>query len=122
LFVRTLKLVVGIGVIVAAVYLAFQLVPPYFANYQFQDTIQNEAVLESYTSKSEEDIRQAMFKRAQELEIPIRVEQINVQRSGPAGSGGLTIWVDYSIHVDLPYYPGDLQFHSGSKNRPIPGA
>jgi hypothetical protein len=120
--VRTLKLIVALGVIAVGVYVGFQLVPPFFANYQFQDAIQNEAVLESYSNKSEDAIRQTIFKKAQELEIPIREDQINVQRVGSGGSGSLAISVDYTVHLNLPYYPLDLEFRPASKSAPIPGA
>ena len=119
---RTLKLLVALGVIAAAVYVGFQVVPPIFANYQFQDAIQNEAVLQAYSNKSEDEIRQTIFKKAQDLEIPIHEEQINVQRVGSGGSGSLAISVDYTVHVDLPYYPLDLEFRPASKSAPIPGA
>jgi hypothetical protein len=120
--VRTLKLIVALGVIAVGVYVGFQLVPPFFANYQFQDAIQNEAVLQSYSNKSEDEIRSTVFKKAQELEIPIREDQINVQRVGSGGSGSLAISVTYTVHLDLPYYPLDLEFHPTSKSAPIPGA
>jgi hypothetical protein len=118
--VRTLKLFVGLAVIAAAVYLGVQLVPPFFANYQFQDAIENEALLDSYSSKTEDDVRQAVLKKAQDLELPIRPEQVQVQRTGT--SGGVAIWADYTVHVDIPYYPLDIDFHPASKNKPIPGA
>ena len=119
---RTLKLVVALGVIAVGVYVGFQLVPPFFANYQFQDAIQNETVLQSYSNKTEDEIRSTIYKKAQELEIPIREDQINVQRVGTGGSGSLTISVTYTVRVDLPYYPLDLEFRPASKSAPIPGA
>jgi hypothetical protein len=109
-------------VIAVAVYLGLQIVPPLFANYQFQDAIQNEAVLQSYSNKTEDEIRSTIFKKAEDLDIPIRQDQINVQRVGGAGYGSLNISVNYTVHVDLPYYPLDLQFHPASKSAPIPGA
>jgi len=120
--VRTLKLLAALGVIAVGVYLGVQLVPPFFANYQFQDAIQNEAVLQSYSNKSEDEIRSTLFKKAEDLEIPIRQDQINVQRVGGAGYGSLAISANYTVHVNLPYYPLDLQFRPASKSAPIPGA
>ena len=119
---RTLKLLVALGAIAIGVYVGFQLVPPFFANYQFQDAIQNEAVLQSYSNKTEDEIRSTIYKKAQDLEIPIRKDQINVQRVGSGGSGSLAISVTYTVHVALPYYPLDLEFRPASKSAPIPGA
>jgi hypothetical protein len=106
--------------IAVAVYVGFQVVPPFFANYQFQDAIQNEAVLQSYSNKSEDDIRTTIFKKAQDLNIPIQEDQIMVQRAG--GGGSLSISATYTVHLDLPYYPLDLVFRPASKSAPIPGA
>ena len=119
---RTLKLLIALGVIAVGFYAGFQLVPPFFANYQFQDAIQNEAVLQSYSNKTEDEIRATIYKKAQDLEIPIHEDQIKVQRVGTGGSGSLSISAEYSVHVDLPYYPLDLEFHPASKSSPIPGA
>lgn len=96
--------------------------PPFFANYQFQDAIQSEAVLQAYSNQNEDQIRDSIFRKAQDLEIPMKEEQITVQRIGGAGSGTLAISADYTIHVDLPGCPLDLEFHPSSKSKPIPGA
>ena len=116
---QTIKLVLGIGLLVAAAYVGCLVVPPYFDNYQFQDTIENTALLESYSTKSSDDIRTAIYKRAQELQIPIAPEQIVVQKSI---NTGVVIQANYSVHVDIPGYPLDLDFHPASKNQPIAGA
>jgi len=115
----TLKAIVGILVIVAAVYLCATLIPPFFANYQFEDAIKTEAQMSTYSTKSEEQIRDTIFKKAQELEIPMSREQIKVQRSGPQGSGSITIDAAYTVHLDLPGYPLDLQFDPSTKNRGV---
>jgi hypothetical protein len=114
-FVKTLKLLFALGLIAAILYVGIQLIPPYFANYRFQDALENEALMDSYSTKTEDDIRRIVFKKAQDFDIPIQEDQIQVQR---LANNGLAIWVDYSVHVDLPAYPLDLQFHPASKNKP----
>ncbi len=112
-----LKLIVGLVVIVGVVYVGAELIPPYLSNYRFEDAINNEARLSTYTTKSEEAIRETIYKRAQDLEIPITKDQIKVQRVGPQGTGSVSIETDYEVHVDLPGYPLDLHFHPSSKNK-----
>ena len=56
----TIKMVLGIAVMVATVYLIAELAPPYFANYQFQDSIETEAKLGTYSTKSEDNIREVI--------------------------------------------------------------
>ncbi|MCI0353515.1 MAG: DUF4845 domain-containing protein [Acidobacteria bacterium] len=110
---KSIKALAGVGVVVAMVYVAFLLVPPYFNNYQFQDAIESEARLASYGNKSEQEIREIIAKKAVEYSVPLTADQINVQRSG----NEVQISARYTIHVDLPGYPLDLKFEPGTKSR-----
>jgi hypothetical protein len=112
-----MKMAIGILVIVLAGYLGVQLVPIYYENYQFKDVVNTEATLETYTTKPEADIRDAVYKKAQELEIPIEKEKIKVQRAGTVGTGSLLIAAPYNVHVDFPGYPLDLHFDVSSDNK-----
>ena len=115
----TIKMVVGILVMVATVYLIAELAPPYFSNYQFQDSIRNEATLNTYTTKPEDAIRETIYKKAQDLDIPLTKDQIKVKRMGPLGSGSLMIDAEYTVHVNLPGYPLDLQFEAATSNKGV---
>ena len=111
---KTLKTLFGLGVVVAGFYILWMLMPPYFNNYQFQDAVDSEAKLASYNPrKSEDEIRETIYKRAVELELPIRQDQIRVQRDGAT----VTISTEYQVHVPLPVYPLDLKFQVASKNK-----
>lgn len=113
----TIRLVVGIFVIVAVVYVCAELAPPYFSNYQFEDVIKNEATLATYSTKPEDAIRDTIFKKAQDLDIPVAKEDIKVKRSGLQGTGTVAIEAHYTVHVDLPGYPLDLQFDASTRNK-----
>ena len=113
------KLIVGILVIVAAVYLCAELIPPYFSNYQFEDAIKTEALQSTYTARTEDAIRETVFKKAQDLEIPVTKDDIKVQRTGTQGNGSLIIETQYMVHVNLPGYPLDLHFSPSSKNKGV---
>ena len=112
---KALRSLLGIAILVAGFYVVWLIIPPYFKNYQLEDTIEQEARLNSYTAKTEEDMKSAVFRKAQELELPIRNEQIKVQRMG----GTISITVEYTVHVALPFYPLDLRFNPSSTNRRI---
>ena len=112
-----MKPILVLALLAALVYVTAQLVPPYFANYQFQDTLDSEARLGTYSTKGDDVIRDAVFKKAQDLEIPVAKDKINVQRTGTPGSGSVMIETDYTVHVELPGYPMDLHFHPQSKNK-----
>ena len=113
----TIKMCVGIFAIVAAIYLCAELMPPFFSNYQFQDDIKNEAIMATYSTKPADEIRDALFKKAQDLDIPISRDAIKVIRTGPQNAGSVTIDAPYTVHLDLPGYPLDLQFNPSTRNR-----
>ena len=114
-----IKLILGILVIIAAVYVCAELIPPFFSNYQFEDAIKTEALQSTYTTRTEDAIRDTIFKKAQDLEIPITKDDIKVQRTGSQASGSVTIETQYTIHVNLPGYPLDLRFNPSSKNKGV---
>jgi hypothetical protein len=115
----SLKLVSGIFVMVAAVYLIAVLAPPFFSNYQFEDAIRTEAQMDTYNTKTEDQIRDAIFRKAQDLDVPVSREQIKVQRTGVTGTGSISIEAPYIVHVSLPGYPVDLNFDPSSRNKGV---
>ena len=115
----TIKMFLALFLIGGAVYVGAKIIPPFFGNYQFQDAVKNEATLDTYTSKNENDIRTSVFRKAQDLDIPITEEQIHVQRQGMQGSGIIIIRAPYVVHVDLPGYPMDLHFDASTENRGV---
>jgi len=115
----SLKLVVGLFTIVAVVYLVAELAPPFFSNYQFEDVIKTEAQMGTYSTKSDYTIREEVFKKAQELDVPITKEQIKIRRIGSAYAGSVSIEAPYTVHLNLPGYPLDLNFDPSSTNKSV---
>jgi len=115
----SIKLILGIGLFVVAIIVGVAFIPPYFTNYQFEDALNNEALAATYSSKTEEDIRGIVYKTAKEMEIPLTPEQIKVRRMGSYGQGTLVIEANYTVHVSLPGYPVDLNFHAATKNKGV---
>jgi hypothetical protein len=113
----TIKLSLTLGLLALGVWVSAELIPPYFSNYEFQDTLDTEARLGTYSTKGDEIIRDEVFRKAQDLELPLTKDDIKVQRMGAVGSGSVLISTDYTVHVDLPGYPMDLHFHPESKNK-----
>lgn len=112
---KTVKAIISLAIVAAAFYVGWNLLPPYFNNYKFEDAIAEEARLNTYTAKSENDIREAVYKKAKDLDIPITTDQIVVHREGSA----VSISVEYTVHVELPIHPVDLKFHPSSKDKAI---
>jgi len=115
----SLKLFLGIFVIVGGLYASAKLIPPYFENYQFADAVKDEATRDTYSPKTESDIRDTIYKKAQELDIPVAVEGIHVQRQGSQFNGVVIIHVPYVVHVDFPGYAMDLHFDVSTENKSV---
>jgi Domain of unknown function (DUF4845) len=114
--VKSFRGILGLFLAVAAVYVLSQVLPPYFHNYQFQDSIDETARFSGVDGRAtEEDIRQKVFKSAQDYDVPLTAEQIKVTKNGSE----VTISAEYSVHVDLPLRPLDLDFHPSTKQKPI---
>jgi len=111
---KTLKLIIVFAVIGSAIYLAFLVVPAYWNYYQFQDAVAEEARINTYTNKSEADIRDSMWKKAKQLELPLASEDdIKVQRAG----NNVAISTQYTVHIDIPIHPFDLNFQPSTENK-----
>jgi len=115
----TVKAIFGVLVIVAVAVIGLKVIPPYFSNYEFEDFIKNEALQSTYSTRSEEDIRESVIKHAREYDIQLTARQVRVARTGSSGAGSLSIEVEYSVPLNLPGYTTTLQFHTSSKNKGV---
>ena len=102
-------------VVVFGFYIAFKLIPPYMAEYQLADKMQEQARFAVVNRFSEDQIREAVFKEAQSLEIPVAKEDIKVLASAAL----VKISVDYTVPVDLMVYKMELHFTPSSENKSI---
>ncbi len=110
-----LKGFIGIVIVVGAFYVAWNMVPPYFNNYQLQDALDDIARRQSYTSTSEDDIKKIVVSKAAAEDITLKEDQVAITRTG----SGLGITVHYRIHVDMVMHPVDLDFTANSFNKRI---
>ena len=103
-----------IVVIAAGVYYGWNMIPPYFHNSQFQDDLDDIVRRASYTSISEDALKAIVItKAADSINVKLKEEQITVSR----GATGLSISVNYRVHVDMIVHPVDLDFTATSHNR-----
>jgi hypothetical protein len=112
---KQLRSLFGVAVVVIAMYLAWKVMPAYYANYEFQEFVESQARIESYSQHSEPEIADVYAKKAAELDIPLTASQIHVQRMGTE----LTVDSQYDVHIDVPVHPFDLHFTAATKNRRI---
>jgi hypothetical protein len=113
-----MNLVLTLAVLGAMVLTAVKIVPPYFANYQFQDSLETESrfAIVGYPKKSAEDIRDDVWNKAKELEIPLADKadiKITIDRAN------VNIATDYTVPVDLIVYHFNLEFHPHADNHTL---
>ncbi|HEY6444602.1 MAG TPA: DUF4845 domain-containing protein [Candidatus Acidoferrales bacterium] len=112
-----LNLLITLLIMGSMVFAGVKLIPVYVDNYQFQDAIESESrfALTGYPKKSTDDIRDDVWKKAQELSIPAQREDIQVNVT----NGSVSISLDYSVPIDLAVYQLTLQFHPHADNHSI---
>jgi uncharacterized protein DUF4845 len=110
-----IKGLIGLLVVAGGFYVAWNLIPPYFHNYQLQDDLDDIARRTSYTMKSDDEVKQMVMQKAQNNEVALNEQQITVTRSGD----GIGISVKYQVHVEMMVHPVDLDFQAKSYNKRI---
>jgi len=106
---------IGLLVIVVGFYVAWNMIPPYFNNYNFQDDLDDIARRQSYTNAKDDDIKQLVILKAKASDIPLNEDQVTISRS----TTGLGITVHYHVRVDMAVHPVDLDFTTNSLNKRI---
>ena len=111
------SLVLTLLVLGAMAFVAIKIAPVYFANYQFQDSIETESrfALRGYPKKGPEDVREDIWNKVKELGIPAEKDSIKVAME----NGSVEIGLDYSVPIDLAVYQFTLQFHPHADSHSI---
>jgi len=109
------KAIAYTAVLVFLVFAAVKLLPPYIAEYQLTDKMQEQARFGVVNRYTEEQIRETIFKEAQDLDVPIKKEQIKVLASPSV----VRISLDYTVPIDLLIYKMQLHFTPSSENKSL---
>ena len=110
-----IKGLIALLVVVAAIYVAWNMIPPYFNNYQFQDTLDDIARKNSYSQNTDDAIKEIVVSKAQSSNIVLKPDEITVSHT----VDGLGISVHYKVHVDMIVHPVDIDFGANSMNKRI---
>jgi predicted small integral membrane protein len=105
-----LKALIWLLILGTAVYVVFQVVPVWYANYQFKTDIEQIAATESYSTRTEGEIQQIILARAEYYGILLRPEHVHIWRTGRK----LAIEVKYSVQIEVPLYHFEITFHPRS--------
>lgn len=109
------KAIAYTAIVVFGIFAAVKLLPPYIAEYQLSDKMQEQARFAVVNRYTEEQIRETIFKEAQDLDVPIKKEQIKVLASPSV----VRISLDYTVPIDLLVYKMQLHFTPSSENKSL---
>lgn len=110
-----LKAIVWTALLVYGAFAAYKILPAYVAQYQLADKMQEQARFAIVNHYTEEQVRENIYKVVQDLEIPVKKEQIKVVSTNSI----VSISMDYTVPVDLLVYHMDLHFAPSSENKSI---
>lgn len=112
-----LNTIITLAILGGMIFTGVKIVPVYFAKYQLQDSIDTESkfALTGYPKKTPDDVRQDVYKKALDLGVPAKPEDIQVNMTPT----DVEINVDYSVPIDLAVYQWAPQFHLHADNRTI---
>ncbi len=114
----TMKAAIGFLAIIGLVYAGFQIAPPEMTNYSFTDDLRSIAMTGGANPHAtDQDLIDAVIKKASEQGITLTPEQVTVQRIGTPGAPAVYVAADYSVPVNLPGYSFALHFNPSSGNK-----
>jgi hypothetical protein len=98
--------IIWLVILGSLIYVGFKVVPAYIDNYQLEDLMKQEARFANINRRTPEQLRDIVFKKVRELDIPARREDVRVE----AVQSGYRISVKYTVVIDLPGYQLTLNF------------
>lgn len=112
-----MKSLLMLVILAALVFAGIKLVPVYITNYQFQDSMQTEArfALSGWPRKSEDDIREDLWKEMQKEGITARKEDLHISIQQSL----VNITLDYNVPIDLKLFQWSAEFHLHADNHTI---
>jgi hypothetical protein len=111
----TIKALLWTAILIYGAYAAYKIIPPYVAEYQLSDKMQEQARFAVINRYPEDRVRDEVFKTVQDLEIPVKREDIKVVSNNSI----VKISLDYYVAVDLLVYHLELHFTPESENRSL---
>ncbi len=107
--------ILGLVIVVGTVFTAIRLLPPYIANYQLQDSIDNIARTATYSQITDQELKRQVMRQASDLGIQVTDRQVIAQKSG----GSVNIAITYEVPVNLLARQVVLKFAPAAGNRNI---
>ena len=112
---KEFKAIIGLAALLVGGFVLYKVLPAYWNNFKVDRMIADQAIVYTNFPKSEEEMKIVIAQKAQDLDIPIAPENVTVS----CNRGDVTISFAYSVHIDMPGYPFDLNFHNSTTNQNV---
>lgn len=96
-------------------YASVKMIPVYLSNYELQNYLDEQTPFWVTQHATEDAVKARVLAKAQELNLPISKEQMQVQ----ASQAQVTVSIDYTVPIDLKVYTATLHFTPHSQNRAL---
>ncbi len=102
-----LQVLLALAVTAILVVSAWRIIPVYVNSFRFQDEIRNKCKFAPVDRKSPETVKEELLRTAQELNLPVSRDQLQVNAAGPSV---IRVNVRYTVPVDLILFDISIPF------------
>ena len=108
-----MKAIIAIALLFLLAYSAIKVIPHFVNNYDLRDHMDQTARFAAVGNQTEQQVRESVWKKVQELEIPATPDALKVSK----GNRRVQVSLQYTVEVSLLGYPLKLNFHPEVDNK-----
>lgn len=108
-----MKAIIAIAILFLLAYSAIKVIPHFVNDYDLRDHMDQTARFAAVGNQTEQQIRESVWKKVQELEIPATPDALKVSK----GNRRVQVSLQYTVEVSLLGYPLKLNFHPEVDNK-----
>jgi hypothetical protein len=94
-------------ILLAIIFVCYKVVPPYYANYEFEDWLKTQVPFLMVNHTSNDALVAAIIKEMKNDGVTITKENIKIIQNT---SQGINVQIDYTVPCDLIVYQANLHF------------
>jgi hypothetical protein len=102
-----LRAIIWTAILLIFVFVCYKIVPPYYANYEFEDWLKTQVPFLMVNHTSDDALIAAILKETKNEGMPVTKENIKIIQNT---SQGINVQIDYNVPVDLVVYSTNLHF------------
>ena len=109
-----LQVLFALALTAALLVAGIRIIPVYIAAFKLEDEVRTKCKFAPVERKSPEVVREELLKTAQDLDLPLQREGIQV---APTSGAGLKISIKYTVPVDLILFNVNLPFNYSADSK-----